>query len=751
MSDGHQPTIHEILTHPHDVLDKHQIFAEPTIPRLTKITLLGVQGLFKLCDILSFIPNKIIGKSSKKLKEREVIKSLPINSNDKGGPYRHIDTINSQLTITPYEGVSTLKDLQHYVQQNFGTLESLGEREILELYSHVDNVETQLVKLGKYKFITYNELIDKINIIQKCLYNVGLKKGDKVCIYAETRYEWLTMALACFSQGYTVVTAYSTLGKNAVKEIINETDCKIIVATESYFKNLKDIIKDMPNLEGMIYFRERFRQSKVDERIEVPLEIMKHLKYIYHYDDLLEKFSKTDEYIENSVSPDDVALIMYTSGSTGTPKGVPFKHKAIIAVLSGLVNHVKGFGYDTMVAYLPLSHIIELCAELCSFTMGKRIGYSSPLTLIDNSTKILPGTQGDCSVLKPHFFVAVPAILNRIKKAVTEKISNESIFKQKLFQMCYDRKVNKFKEGRNTPIIDKIIFKKIQNLLGGRANLIFTGGSALDSETHRFVSTCLLSNDGIIMQAYGSTEGSISNTMDINDGEVGTVGYPLTCSEILLRSWEEGNYFVTDPNPRGEILISGTPVFEGYYSLNNDDVFYNSHGRRWYCTGDIGEIKPDGSLTIIDRKKDLVKLTTAEYIPLGKVESNLLTSPYIDQVCVVGRSTMDYLIAIIVVNEKNLLELAASTGHKGSIQELCMNKALRTLIVYSLEEKFKNILHKNEIPRKVILEATPWTIENGLLTDSLKIKRKNIEKRYDDILNKVYRPFEENINNVLKL
>ncbi|CEF64167.1 AMP-dependent synthetase/ligase domain-containing protein [Strongyloides ratti] len=759
ISDGHQPTIHEMLTHPHDVLDKHQIFTQPTIPKLTKLALLGVEGLFKLCDILSYLPDKITGKSAKILKERQSIKSLSINPNDKSGPYRYIDTLHTELTTTPYEGISTLKELLQYVHQNYGTKDSLGEREITELYSHFDNVETQLVKLGEYKFITYNQLTENLESIKNYLHKIGIKKGDTICIYAETRVEWLTMALACFSQGYVVVTAYSTLGKDAVKTIINETNCKVIVATESYFNNLKDIINDMPSLEGMIYFRERFRQSKngnnlpstKDERIQIPDEICKQLKHIYHYDDLLKNFSKKNEYNENLVLPDDVALIMYTSGSTGTPKGVPCKHKSLIATLSGLVNHIKDFNFTTMIAYLPLSHIIELSAELCFITMGKKIGYSSPLTLIDTSTKILPGSTGDASVLKPQFFVAVPAILNRIKKAVNEKIKNESIFKQKLFQMCYDRKVKKFHLGRNTPIIDRVIFKKIKNLLGGEANLIFTGGSALDAETHRFVSTCLLSNDGIIMQAYGSTEGSISSTMSINDTEVGTVGYPLTSSEVLLKSWEEGNYFVEDVNPRGEILISGTPVFDGYFSINDDDIFYNSHGKKWYCTGDIGEIKPNGSLSIIDRKKDLVKLTTAEYIPLGKVESNLLTSPYIDQVCVVGKSTMDYLVAIIVVNEKNLCELAASTGHKGSLEELCMNKALRTLIVYSLEEKFKNILHKSEIPRKVILETTPWTVESGLLTDSMKIKRKVIEKKYEKVLDKVYRPFEENINSILKL
>uniref|UniRef100_A0A0K0EUV3 long-chain-fatty-acid--CoA ligase n=1 Tax=Strongyloides venezuelensis TaxID=75913 RepID=A0A0K0EUV3_STRVS len=760
-SDGHQPTVHELFTHPHNILNKEQLFAEENVPKLAKLALSSIKGLFHLSDIVTYLPDKILQKSARRLKEGHSPKSLPVSSGDRSGPYRHIDTVDTQLSITPYPGVLTLQDLVQYVHKNFGKNQSVGEREILELYSHIDNnnVETQLVKMGDYKFLTYDQLIENIETIQRGLHKLGLKKGDSVCIYAETRHEWLTMALACFAQGYPVVTAYSTLGKDAVKTIIKETKCKVIVATESYFKNLENIVEDVPSLEGLIYFREKYRKSNKgenlpageDERIPVPMGISKKLNFIYHYDDLLKSFPRTGEDIKNPVAPDDIALVMYTSGSTGTPKGVPMKHKALLSALSGLVYHLRNFEFGTMVAYLPLSHVIELCAELCFFTIGKKIGYSSPLTLIDSATKILPGTKGDCSLLKPEFIVAVPAILNRIKKAVNGKLKEQSIFKQKLFQMCYDRKVRKFKQGRNTPIIDRIIFQNIKNILGGNAKLVFSGGSALDPETHRFVSTCLLPNDGIIMQAYGSTESGISNTMHITDMTHNNVGFPLTCSEVLLKSWEEGNYFVDDDNPRGEILISGLPVFEGYYSISNDDIFYNSHGKKWYRTGDIGEIHPNGALSIIDRKKDLVKLSTAEYIPLGKVESTLLTSPYVDQVCVVGENTMDYLVAIIVVNEENLRQLASSTGQKGTFEELCVNKALRTLIVYSLEEKFKDVLQKNEIPRKVILESKPWTIESGLLTDSMKIKRIKIEKKYEDILEKVYRPFDENTNNVIKL
>uniref|UniRef100_A0A0N4ZRR9 long-chain-fatty-acid--CoA ligase n=1 Tax=Parastrongyloides trichosuri TaxID=131310 RepID=A0A0N4ZRR9_PARTI len=761
LSDGHQPTVHEMLTHPHEILNKHEIFAKTKIPKTTRLGLLVVESLFKLTDIITYLPDKISKKSKKRLEEANAVQSLSIIPGDKSGPYRHIDTVYGELTTTPYEGVTTLKDLIEYVHNNFGHQEALGEREILNLYSHIgnDGVETQLVKLGDYKFITYETLIERIEGIKRGLHKLGLKKGDKVCLYAETRQEWLTMALACYSQGYVVVTAYSTLGKEALITVVNETNTKLLIATESYFDTLKDIVKDMPNLEGMIYFRERFRpsQEKKDmpaqahERVEIPLEITKQLNYVYHYDDLLESFTTNDIDVNNLVYPDDIAMIMYTSGSTGTPKGVPMKNKALIATLSGLVNHISDYDFTTMIGYLPASHITELAAELCNFSMGKRIGFSSPLTLIDTSTKILPGTKGDCSVLKPDFFISVPAILNRIKKAVSEKLRNESVFKRKLFQMCYDRKIQKFKIGRNTPIIDRIIFKKIKNILGGNAKLIFTGGSAVDEDTHKFVSTCLLPNDGIIMQAYGSTEGSISNTMNLSDMEVGTVGYPMTCSEVLLKSWEEGNYSVDDDIPRGEILIAGTPIFDGYFNKSNDDVFYNSHGKKWYCTGDIGEIKPNGALSIIDRKKDLIKLTTAEYIPVGKVETILLSSPYVDQVCVVGRNTMDYLIAIVVANEKNIRELALSAGHDGSFNELCKIKALRTLIIYSWEEKFRDILQKNEIPRKVILETTPWTIESQLLTDSLKIKRKNIEKKYENILDKVYRPFEEKIDDVIKV
>ena len=228
----------------------------------------------------------------------------------------------------------------------------------------------------------------------------------------------------------------------------------------------------------------------------------------------------------------------------------------------------------------------------------------SPNTMIDKSTKIKIGNKGDCSVLKPSLMCAVPLVIDRIYKGIHEQISAKGLFFEKLMTFCYRYKSYYRQRGMRTPILDALIFKKMRALVGGRIRLLLSGGAPLSPDTHDFVRNALSLP---LVQGYGLTESCACGTiMDGDELTTGRGGPPLQGVEVKLINWEEGNYLVTDaPNPRGEIVVGGGNVASGYYKMpdkTKENFTTDETGRRWFTTGDIGEIYPDGTLKIIDRK-----------------------------------------------------------------------------------------------------------------------------------------------------
>ncbi|XP_015238165.1 PREDICTED: long-chain-fatty-acid--CoA ligase 4-like [Cyprinodon variegatus] len=228
----------------------------------------------------------------------------------------------------------------------------------------------------------------------------------------------------------------------------------------------------------------------------------------------------------------------------------------------------------------------------------------------------------------------------------------------------------------------------------------------------------------------------------VADFSTGRVGAPLICCEIQLRDWTEGGYTSKDqPNPRGEILIGGPNVTMGYFRQdgNNQDFFVDEKGQRWFCTGDIGEVYPDGCLQIVDRKKDLVKLQAGEYVSLGKVESALKNCSLIDNICAYANSDQNYVVSFVVPNQKRLTELAKQRGVEGKWEELCNHPEMEKEVLKEIKEVAAKIkLQRFEVPVKVRLSPEPWTPETGLVTDAFKLKRKELKNHYLTDIERMY-------------
>uniref|UniRef100_A0A3Q4G755 long-chain-fatty-acid--CoA ligase n=1 Tax=Neolamprologus brichardi TaxID=32507 RepID=A0A3Q4G755_NEOBR len=537
------------------------------------------------------------------------------------GPYRAVSSMK-KLVTSLHPGVDTLDKMFEYAAMRFPHRDCLGTREVI---SEEDERQSngkvfKKVILGEYRWLSYKDTLTAASHLGSGLAALGQRPKTNIAIFCETRAEWIIAAQACFTYNFPLVTMYSTLGGPAIAHGLNETQVThIITSRELLETRLKAILTDVPRLQHIIV---------VDNA-----PTFCHIECVC-FGAFSVDIPATREH--KAPLPSDIAVIMYTSGSTGIPKGVMISHSNIIAGITGMAERIPNLcEEDTYIGYLPLAHVLELSAELVCVSHGCRIGYSSPQTLADQSTKIKKGSKGDTSMLQPTLMAAVPEIMDRIYKNVMTKVEEMNCVQRTLFILAYNYKLEQLAKGYSTPLCDRLVFRKVRSLLGGRTRVLLSGGAPLSAATQRFMNVCFCCPVG---QGYGLTEtcgaGTISELWDYSTGRVGG---PLVCCEIKLKDWVEGGYRSTDkPYPRGEILIGGPNVTMGYYkkdAKNQEDFFVDENGQRWFSTGDIGEFQEDGCLKIIDRKKDLVKLQAGEYVSLGKVEAMLKNCPLIDNIC----------------------------------------------------------------------------------------------------------------------
>ncbi|XP_054598926.2 long-chain-fatty-acid--CoA ligase 3a [Nothobranchius furzeri] len=652
------------------------------------------------------------------------------------GPYRATST-TKRLITSLHPGVDTLDKMLEHATLRFPHRDCLGTREVI---SEEDERQSngkvfRKVILGKYRWLSYKETITAATKLGCGLTSLGQRPKTNIAIFCETRAEWLIAAQACFMFNFPLVTFYSTLGGPAIAHGLKEAQVThIITSRELLETRLKAILPEVPRLQQIII---------VDNTPITWPDCPRGVSILN-----MEAVQKLGSRPENATRkrnhplPSDIAVIMYTSGSTGIPKGVMISHSNILASITGIAQRIPNLSEeDTYIGYLPLAHVLELCAELICISHGCRIGYSSPQTLADQSTKIKKGSRGDASVLQPTLMAAVPEIMDRIYKNVMIKVEEMNSLQRTLFILAYNYKLDQLSRGNSTPLCDRLVFKKVRSLLGGQTRVLLSGGAPLSAATQRFMNVCLCCPVG---QGYGLTEtcgaGTISEHWDYSTGRVGG---PLVCCEIKLKDWVEGGYRSTDkPHPRGEILIGGPNVTMGYYNSeakSQEDFSVDENGQRWFYTGDIGEFHEDGCLKIIDRKKDLVKLQAGEYVSLGKVEAALKNCPLVDNICVYANSDEAYVIGFLVPNQKQLLALAGQYGVRGSWDELCNSKVMEELVLKVITEAALTVqLERFEIPCKICLCPEPWTPETGLVTDAFKLKRKELRTHYKEDIERMY-------------
>jgi len=647
------------------------------------------------------------------------------------------DKIKEEL-LAHQEKINTMEKLFNFSAKKFGSKSCLGTREVLgELDEQQSSgkIFTKL-QLGDYSWLSYKELDSKAEFLGKGLRELGVQPKEKIVLYANTCAEWMMSAVGAFKHSIAVVTIYTNLGEEGVLHGISQTDASVVIVSQELVPRLQSVLSKCSTVKHVIM---------IPSHNPMQTPSATENTTFYKLSDVITLGSTSSI---NSVPPDplDSAIIMYTSGSTGVPKGVVLTHYNMVQALYSILPTVndsvgKVRSDDCYIAVLPLAHVLELLAENLMLVLGIPVGYSSTKTFTDTGTAVAKGSKGDATVLKPTIVCVVPLILDSIYKGIKANIANRGEFFNKFANLCYRYRLKWIKMGHDTPIMNRIIFKKFKVILGGKLRCLLSGGAPLAPDAHDFCRTCL----GLtLLQGYGLTETAATACIpDGGDLSTGRVGAPLQDVDIKLVNWDEGGYTVTDQQgPRGEIVIGGGHVAKEYYGMpeKTDEEFYNEDGKRWFKTGDIGHMMEDGTIKIIDRKKDLVKLQGGEYVSLSKVESLLKTHPGVENICVYGESSKKFTVALVIPGQGYLDKVSEKLGKSGKTRDdLCRDEDViaefrMVLVKHGMEQR----LVKFEIPQAVFLVSEPWTPESGLITAAMKLKRKSLEAAFASEISNMY-------------
>uniref|UniRef100_A0A8C3PPG9 Arachidonate--CoA ligase n=1 Tax=Calidris pygmaea TaxID=425635 RepID=A0A8C3PPG9_9CHAR len=555
-----------------------------------------------------------------------------------------------------------------------------------------------------YQWLTYKQVLDRCQYLGSGLLQKGCKPSSNqyIGIFAQNRPEWIISEYACYTYSMVAVPLYDTLGPEAIVYIVNKADISIVICdkpekAQLLLENCEQ--QKTPGLKTIILM-DLFDKELKERGAKVGVEIL-----------ALQEVEKQSE-------PQLILLDL----SKGNPKGAMLTHQNVVA-------NAAAFLRSTEVSFCWwLCHSVKKITVV--YSCGAKVGF------FQGDIKFL---TDDMKTLKPTLFPVVPRLLNRIYDKIQS--GAKSPVKRCLLNFAVTMKTAEIKQGiiRNDSIWDKLIFKKVQETMGGRVRIMVTGAAPISPSVLTFLRAALGCQ---IFEAYGQTECSAGCTFSMpGDWTTGHVGAPLACNIIKLEDVEEMNYFSS--NNEGEVCIKGPNVFKGY--LKDPEKTAEAIDKDgWLHTGDIGKWLPNGTLKIIDRKKNIFKLAQGEYIAPEKIENVYIRSAPVAQVFVHGESLRSFLIGIVVPDPETLPEFAAKLGVKGSYEDMCKNPAVKKAILEDMVRLGKEAgLKSFEQVKDLYVHTEMFSVENGLLTPTLKAKRPELVKVFQNEIEALYSSGQE--------
>lgn len=647
------------------------------------------------------------------------------------------------LYTTPHPDIQTTFDNIKYCAKKHGNKHAMGTRPLVRTHVEtkkvkklVEGVEQEVDKdwtyfeLGRYEFITYLEYEALALQLGAGLRKLGHEKDSRVHLYSATSANWLALSHGAASQSMTIVTAYDSLGEEGVKHSLVQTGSSTIFLDPSLIPILFKVLKDAKSVKNVIY----------NTGTEVKREHLEKLKADFDYLTVMSFDELRELGQENPVDAvpptrEDLCCIMYTSGSTGPPKGVPLKHKNVVAAMAGADGNVGEYigPSDVLLTYLPQAHILEFMFEnLCLF-WGGTMGYGNAKTLSDTSVR---NCQGDIKELKPTILVGVPMVWESVKKGIVGNVNKNSALVKSIFWGGLAAKSFLMSTGLpGSGLLDAVVFKKIKEATGGRLRIMLNGGGPISNNTQRFLSLSLCP----MINGYGLTEtsamGGLCDPRAWTDHAIGDIPPSI---EMKLVDFPEAGYFSDRTPPQGEIWIRGESVAESYY--DNEEETKAAFNDGWFMTGDIGEFDKYGHISVIDRKKNLVKSLNGEYIALEKLESVYRSAPIVANICIYAAADQAKPVAIIVPVEPALRQLAKENGIEGdSVGTLVHQEKMNQAALRALQNAGRaGGLRGFELIDGVVLSDEEWTPQNGLLTAAQKLQRKKLVDKYRKEIDRAY-------------
>ncbi|KAF7206330.1 long-chain-fatty-acid--CoA ligase 6 [Nothobranchius furzeri] len=576
-----------------------------------------------------------------------------------------------------------------------------------------------------YKWMSYKEVTARAEHVGSGLLHQGCQPNSNqfIGVFAQNRPEWIISELACYTYSMVVVPLYDTLGADAIRFIINTADISTVICdkmekAQVLLNNVER--KDTPRL-GRIILMDAFDSDVVERGKSCGV----------HVQALQEVEALGREHYRKPIppAPDDLSIVCFTSGTTGNPKGVMLTHGNVVADFAGFLKVTDKVIFpnqdDCLISFLPLAHMFERLIENVVYCHGGRIGF------YQGDIRLLPD---DMKALRPTIFPVVPRLLNRMYDKIFSQANTP--LKRWLLNFAAKRKGAEVSRGiiRSDSIWDKIFFSKIQASLGGRLRMIITGAAPTSPTVLGFLRAALGCQ---VYEAYGQTECTAGCTYTTpGDWTSGHVGAPLPCNLIKLVDVPEKNYFAS--KGEGEVCVKGPNVFKGYLK-DPERTAETLDVDGWLHTGDIGKWLPNGTLKIIDRKKHIFKLAQGEYISPEKIENIYIRSEPVAQLYVHGDSLQSCLVGIVVPDPEVMPEWAKKKGLLGTYKDLCKNTELKKAILEDLVRLGKaNGLLSFEQVKNIYIYSEMFSIENGLLTPTLKAKRPELKEFFKAKIDDLY-------------
>jgi long-chain acyl-CoA synthetase len=559
---------------------------------------------------------------------------------------------------------------------------------------------------GEWVTRSYSEVRDVVRELALGLIELGIEKGDKVSILANTRPEWTYFDFAALSVGAVVVPIYQTNSPEESQYVLENSDARLVIVEDSEQLEKVRLVRDrLPKLEHVVRMT-----GESDDAISMP-ELRSR-----------GEGRSESEWEErwSSVTPEDICTFIYTSGTTGPPKGCIISHGNYRSMLD-MVNAMSVIEEEELTyLYLPLAHSFALLIQLGSFDLGATLAYweRDPLKIVPNLAEV-----------RPTYFPSVPRIFEKIYTAATANAEKAGGLKKAIFNwaVAVGKRMRECERRGDQPgfllrrqyeIADKQVLSKIRGLFGGRLRLAVSGAAPINPEILRFFDAAGV----LVLEGWGMTETSTAATISTpEDFKIGTIGKPFPGCEVRIAD-------------DGEILVKGPNVFQGYYK--NDQATRETIVDGWLHTGDLGEVDEDGFLKITGRKKDIIITAGGKNITPANLEAEIKQHPLVSQ-CVVVGDRRPYLVGLVTLDPEEAAKYAEEHDLPPDPEKLAVNPQVREQIqehVDRINEKFARV----EQVKKVHILPRDLSQEGGELTPTMKVKRAVVAQKYEREVEELY-------------